>query len=283
MCWRSLLVVILSHLSSQSPRTVFSAKPLVNNYLHIAVDLTLSKLVQQEKADIPTSRVQCYVVLGSLLFYDIELTMQELEKRNVVKSVVDIWMEDGSELERWMAKKATALGWLGLLSLGTERLTKNGVDPTSIFRGVIEVAKSIAEDYSGNDDEDEEGDNGQNVWEDVDDEQGNAFADVDEDADIDLHDNAAYNKVLHDQAMFAGYGGGFDFDDDGEDDLESPLDDVDELFVMEQVFASLEGKEPQAFAALRAGLPEEVVNDVNMLALKSQERKVEAAKKAAAK
>ena len=278
-----------------NPIPSIPVKPFINNYLHLTVELTLSKLIQQESNDLPQTRVQCYSVIGSLLFYDVEATMRELEGRQAVQKVVLLWIADGSEIERWSAKKATVLGWLGMLSLGIERLVRNGVDPSALFRGAIEMAKALKDDYEGGGNEEGESDDNDNMnsgeadfasnWD-----NSGTFASLegDEDGDVDLHNNQEYMKLIRggnaDDPNFLGYGGflGGEWDDDDEDeDFESPLDDVNELIVMEQVFNQLSASEPQAFEALKGTLPQETIGAIGDLYAAAQAAKAEAAAKAA--
>lgn len=270
-CRKALhLFLSIFHIASQKPES----KPFVDRYVHSTNDITIAKLKEEQDKDFATLRVQCYTVIGSLFFYNAELEMQELEQRNMVKPIMDKWIEDAAEIDKYGSKKATVLGWLALLSMGSERLERNGVNPAVLVRGVIEIGQSLSEDYDQrNNDED-------NDFEDEgamppmppdgfdDDELGGAnFEDGDEDGDININGDAGYRGVISgDPMMMMGGFGGEDWDAlDDDDDFESPLDDVNEIILLEEVLNRFAAAEPQKFEAIKTSLPPDTLNQVASL------------------
>ena len=175
-------------------------------------------------------------------------------------------MQDAADIERRSSKKGAVLGWLALISLGSDRLRTSGVDVGALVRGAIELGKSLNDDYDkdGEDDVDGFEDSDDDIanaaqWGDMDGPQG--FEGADEDGDIDI-----YGKNNAEMMMFAGggFGGKWD-DDDDDDDFESPIDDVNEFVVLEEVFARLAQSEPAKLEAIKAGLPPDTLVAVGEL------------------
>mmetsp|Transcript_14605 Transcript_14605/g.29784 ORF Transcript_14605/g.29784 Transcript_14605/m.29784 type:complete len:1073 (-) Transcript_14605:34-3252(-) len=260
---RKALGLFLSvfHTASQRPES----KPFIDQYLPAATDITLSKLKEKSTADFASTRVQCYTVLGALLFYNVSSAAAELERRSALGTVVGMWMQDAADVEKRSSKKGAVLGWLALISLGSERLQRSGVDMADLVRGVIELGKSLSDDYdrAGEEDDDDglDDDDVANAaqWGDMDGPQG--FDGADEDGDIDI-----LGKNNAEMMMFAGGGFGGKWDDDDDDDeFESPIDDVNEFVVLEEVFARLAQSEPAKLEAIKAGLPPDTLAAVGEL------------------
>ena len=213
--------------------------------------------------------MQCYTVLGALLFYNVEAEAAELEKRSALGVVVSMWVKDAADVEKRSSRKAAVLGWLALISLGSERLDRNGIDVGVLIRGVIDFGKGLHELYDGmageEEDEDEDGmgpDIGEVAnWGDID---GPApFEDADEDGDVNIS-GAAYNPTFGDSLMFFGGEGKWD-DDDEEEEFESAIDDVNEFILLEEVLSRFGQTEPQRLDAIKAGLPPESLVAVSEL------------------
>ena len=165
------------------------------------------------------------------------------------------------------------LGWLALLSMGSERLERNGVNPAVVVRGVIELGQSLSEDYNdrlNNNFDDEAEDEGAMPpmpphGFDDDEFEGATLDDAaDEDGDINIAGNADYQRVISgDPMMMMGGFGADDWgDDDDDDDFESPLDDVNEIVLIEDVLNRFAAAEPQKFEAIKSTLPAETLNQV---------------------
>ncbi|GMH72752.1 hypothetical protein TrST_g12124 [Triparma strigata] len=263
------LFLSIFHIASQKPES----KPFVDRYVHSTNDITIAKLQEEKDKDFATTRVQCYTVIGSLLFYNAELEMGELEQRGMVEPIMKKWIEDAAEIDKYGSKKATVLGWLALLSMGSERLERNGINPALVVRGVIELGQSLSEDYNdrlNNNFDDEEEDEGAMPpmppdGFDDDEFEGATLDDAgDEDGDINIAGNADYQRVISgDPMMMMGGFGADDWgDDDDDDDFESPLDDVNEIVLIEDVLNRFAAAEPQKFEAIKSTLPAETLNQV---------------------
>jgi len=272
------------------------AMPVVtvtDQYLGAVLDMVLIKLDQQRESDMSPTRVQCYTVIGSLLYYNNELTISALETRNGVSTVFSMWLADFDEFERYLSKKATVLGWLSVLDLGSERCKRNGLDLSVLVKGAIQMAKSLKEDYKGDggsDDEDDHGvasfvgAGGTKFSEYVDDEdeggegmgEEGEWGDEDEDGDRAAEDGFNFGGGGLDNFDFAGMG----FDED-EDDYETPLDGVRECIILQNTLNTFAQREGPVFEEVKRGLGEEMMGYVAELYQEAAVQREEEAKELA--
>jgi hypothetical protein len=261
------LFMSIFHAAKQMPVT-----PMVDRYIPMVLDMVLGKLDQQKVNDMSTTRVQCYTVIGSLLYYNPQITFAELEKRNA-NVVFKMWHADFEELEKFLAKKTTVLGWLSVLSLGSDVLLRNGLDLPVLVRGAIELSTSLKDDYEGKykngedgeDDEEVEGMTGAGGTKFASAGQQGGFEDdeeeewEDEDGDIDDGDDYRFGGNVND---FMGMG--FD-DDDDDDDFDSPLDEVRDVCVLQDVLNGFASREAAVFEQVKSQLPPETLQQCAVL------------------
>ncbi len=265
-----------------------SVMPFTDNYLATVNDITLAKLNHQSECDISATRIQCYTVIGSLLWYNVEKEFAELERRGVVSAIMTMWIKDYEDLDKWMSKKATVLGWLAFLTLGSDRLQRNGVDVTLLVRGVIEICSSLRDDSAAKGDDDSDGED------DIDGADpafpqnqiaaASAFADApddEEDGDVDFYgDHPFTNPNIGQDAWLFG-GGGWDEDDEDYGEYETPLDDVKEVIILEEVLNGFMAREPEVFAGVKSALPQETVQKCGVLFAEAASQRAELASKGA--
>ena len=62
-------------------------------------DIVLAKLRQQVNADLTLTWIAIFQVLGSALFYNLQMELAELEKRGVTQQVFGQWTKDCEKME----------------------------------------------------------------------------------------------------------------------------------------------------------------------------------------
>merc|ERR1712070_1307222 len=92
----------------------------VDGYISTINEIILGKLGQVVNADVPLTRISIYQVLGSALYYNPQLELAELEKREVTAQVFQKWMEDAATKDmndRWLPRKMSILGLASILAI----------------------------------------------------------------------------------------------------------------------------------------------------------------------
>jgi len=225
----------------------------VDNYLPAINDISLPKLGRQAANPNPLTRIAIFSVLGSALYYNPQLELEELEKRGVTTQVLQQWMKDMEHMDRWIPRKMTVMGLSAILQLPTSSMPASviGVLP-QLLSSVIMVCNAMQEDANQ---ETEDGHVDPNVghaaaqqdeWEDEDDEG------FDENEDVRNEADAAYVEALNklsatgdmgDMASFLEN----DWDDYDEDDdnFQSSWDNLNELIVFSDILRGAFQKEPE--------------------------------------
>lgn len=228
----------------------------VDNYLPAINDISLPKLGRQAANPNPLTRIAIFSVLGSALYYNPKLELEELEKRGVTAQVLQQWMKDMEHMDRWIPRKMTVMGLSAILQLPTSSMPASvtSVLP-QLLSSVIMVCNAMQEDaHQGT----EEGHNvdpniaqaaaQQDQWEDEDeDDEG-----FDENEDVRNEADAAYVEALNklsatgemgDMASFLAN----DWDDYDEDDdnFQSSWDTLNELVVFSDTLRGAFQKEPE--------------------------------------
>lgn len=232
----------------------------VDSYLSIINDVTLLKLSQQVNAEMPLTRIACYQIIGSCLFYNPLLELQELEKRGVTQQVMTEWTKDAAKMEKWLPRKLTVLGMASIFHLPTSSLPQSVASQLpQIMASAVEMCENMYDDAEKK--EDEEDDVLEEEEEEVDeDEDGYG-----EDEDVTSETEEAYMDALN---KLSGTGDisnflvGEDWDQDGDDlddDYTSPIDDIDQLIFLSETLTSAFQKEPEAYKQVQAALPPNVV------------------------
>lgn len=234
----------------------------VDEYLPTIIDVVLGKLGQQVNNEVPLTRLMIFQVLGSALYYNPQLTLAEFEKRTCTHQVFTQWMKDVDDMDKWLSKKMTVLGFSSVLRLPTSSLPQSvgSLIPQIITTVVNVTAKMKEEAEKGRKDDDddnaieEDGDGGDDDWD-----------GFDENEDVTNTADEAYMDALNklsasgDVAKFL-MGDGWDDDlDEDDDDYYSPIDNVDELHFMKDVLSTAFQREPEAYQQVQAALPAETV------------------------
>jgi importin-7 len=233
----------------------------IDMYIPIINEIVLGKLGQQVNSESPTTRLSVYQVLGSALYYNPQLELVELEKRDVTQQVFQRWMKDAEAMDAHLARKMTVLGLSSILSIPAASLPPSVASslPALIDAAVrITIAlKTDAEGGAANEDDENIGDANE-----ADDDVGDVDHGFAEDEDVTNEVDESYRKALQgvtswddDMAKFL-LGG--DWDEDREDvdaDFTSPLDRVDELLFLNDTLKAAFQREPEVYQQIQAALP----------------------------
>jgi len=239
----------------------------VDEYLPTINKVTLNKLGQQVNNDVPLTRLIAFQVLGSALYYNPQLELAELESRGVTHQVFSQWMKDTKNMDKWLSKKMTVLGFSSILRLPASSLPQSVVSmiPDIISTVVNVTAKMKEEAEKGHDDEDD------NAIEEDGDGGDEEFEGFDENEDVTNAANEAYVDALNklsasgDVAQFL-MGNMWDDDlEDDDDDYYSPIDRVDELLYMKEILSAAFQREPEIYQQVQAALPAETVTTCQQL------------------
>lgn len=241
----------------------------IDNYIPFLNEIVLAKLGQQVTAEVPTTRISIYQVLGSALYYNPTLELLELEKRGVTQQVFTKWMQDADSMERWLPRKLTVLGLTAILVLPSTALPASmaGSIPP-IIHTVVKLALRMKDEADkgetdGEDDIDED-----HVRRDETVDLDHGFS---EDEDVKNEVDEAYRQAIAgvtnwDDDMTKFLLG--EWDDDGEDvdeDYISPIDQVNELLVLSDTLAHAFQREPEVYQAINAALPPETAANCQRL------------------
>jgi hypothetical protein len=236
----------------------------VDGYIPVINDIVLAKLGQQADAENPMTRHVIFQVLGSVMYYNPELALLELEKRGVTTQVIGQWTSDIDAMDSHLSRKMSLLGLLSTLRIPTSLLPPHvcTVIPDIIAMCVKLAAKmkEDAEKGGGKDDDANiDGEDGDN------DDDDNEWEGFDEDEDVNNPNDEAYMSAMNklssggDISQFL-MGDGWDEDDEElDDDFHSPIDNVDELHYLNDVLRAAYVREPDAYRQVQSALSTEVV------------------------
>jgi len=255
----------------------------VDRYIPFMNDVTLGKLGQQIKAEVPLTRISIYQVLGSALYYNPQLELVELEKRGVTQQVFSQWMIDAEKMDRWLPRKLTVLGLASILTLPTNVLPQpiaNSLPP--LIHTVVKMSLALKE----------ESEKGETAATDGVVERGKDEEAVDldkgfaEDEDVKNEVDEAYRKALQGVSNWEDDMAKFllgDWDEDAEDvdeDYVSPIDQVDELVLLSDTLKHAFQREPEAYQAVQSALPPESVTACQQLFTTADAMRAQAAQQA---
>ena len=237
----------------------------VDSYIPIINDVVLAKLALLIDVENSATRHVLYQVLGSLLYYNPELELHELDKRGVTSHVFAQWMKEVDGMDGWLTRKMTVLGFLSMLRIPALTLLPHvGTMLPNIISMSVKLAAKMKEDAEKGkkddnedeiNDEEEDGNNG-------DDDDWEGF---DEDEDVNNKEDEAYMSAMNklsaggDMSQFL-LGNGWDDDDDEvDDDFHSPIDNVDELHFLNDVLKEAYTRDPEIYRQVQAALSQETI------------------------
>jgi hypothetical protein len=248
----SLFMTILNHCPGR-----------IHPYIPFFNEVVLGKLGEQLNNEVPLTRYSVYQVLGSALYYQPEIELQELERRGVTSQVFVKWMEDSAKMDKWLTKKLTVLGFASIFLLPAASLPQSIVSILpQLMDTVVQLSLAMKAELSKEDpnkDSNVEIDDVKPISEDV----GDLDQGFDESEDVTNEVDEAYRKALvgdldDDMARFL-LG---DWDEEGDDvdeDYSSPLDGIDQLIFLSDALQAAFQREPDAYKQVRGAMSPESV------------------------
>jgi len=239
---------------------LLNCKGMIDNYLPAINDLVLTKLGQQAGADTPQTRIALFVVLGAALFYNPQAELMELEKKGFTKDVFTQWIEDAAQMEKWLPRKMTVVGFCSMLQLPSASLPPSiSAMIPQIITVMTTITGKIEEDANKTD---EGGDDlGVGSPDHAYDEDFEGFG---EDEDVHSVTDDAYLDALknlsgHDDVARFLIGDAWLDDDDEDDDFISPLDDIETLNIYKNSLRAAFDREPVFYQQVQGALPQDIV------------------------
>jgi hypothetical protein len=237
----------------------------VDSYIPIINDVVLAMLALLTDVENSAIRHVLYQVLGSLLYYNPELELHELDKRGVTSQVFAQWMKEVDGMDGWLTRKMTVLGFLSMLRIPASTLLPHvGTMLPNIISMSVKLTAKMKEDAEkgkkddnedDNDEEEEDGHNG-------DDDDWEGF---DEDEDVNNKEDEAYMSAMNklsaggDISQFLRGDGWDDDDDEVDDDFHSPIDNVDELHFLNDMLKEAYTRDPEIYRQVQAALSQETI------------------------
>ena len=237
----------------------------VDNYVAMINEIALGKLGQQVNSEVAWTRIAVYQVLGSALYYNPELELQELEKRGVTQQVFGKWMKDAKDMDRWLPRRLTVLGLASILKIPTSSLPQSvGNALPQLIAAMVTISIQLKEESEKVSKDDDDGGGG-NVVETatLEDDDGNEGFAEDEDVVNDMDD--AFQAALNGDGSWEENMNRFlmghieDHGEDFDEDFTSPLDQVDELLYLSDSMRGAFGREPEAYQKVQQSMPPETV------------------------
>jgi hypothetical protein len=235
----------------------------VDAYVQFMNEIALGKLGQQVNEEIPLTRISIYQVLGSALYYQPQLELGELEKRGVTQQVFGKWMADAEGMDKWLPRKLTVLGLASILQIPTTGL------PASIASAVPQLIDTVVRMSLALKTDADKGETGANDGIDEEAHFNEDVGDLDhgfgEDQDVTNEVDEAYRKALSGATDWDEDISKFllgDWDEDGDEvdeDYTSPIDQVEELILVNDVLTAAFQREPEVYQQIQSALPAETV------------------------
>lgn len=231
----------------------------VDSYVPVINDIILTKLGQEVNAEIPSTRHVIFQILGSALYYNPALELQELETRGITHQVIGQWLKETDHMDGWLSQKMSVLGLLSILRIPASSLPQHvGTMIPNIISAAVKLAAKMKEDA-----EKVKEDDGAIEPEAGDDDEWEGF---DEDEDVaNPNNDEAYMSAMSkisaggDISQFL-LGDGWDEDEDDDvDDFHSPLDNLDEVHFVNDVLKEAYQREPEIYQQVQAALSSETV------------------------
>ncbi|KAL2459824.1 Importin beta-like SAD2 [Forsythia ovata] len=258
----------------------------VDHWVEPYIRITMERLRRTEK---PYLKCLLMEVVADALYYNASLALNVLQKLNIATEVFNLWFQmleqtkksgARANFKREHDKKVCCLGLASLIPLpadqlpgeALERVFKSTLDLLVAYKDqVAEAAKEEAEDDDDmdnfqTDDEDEEGDE-------FDKEMGVDDEDGDEADSLQLQKLAARAKAFRSTESDDDDETDDDFSDDEE--LQSPIDDVDPFVFFVDIIKALQASDPMRFQNLTQTLDFRYQALANGVAQHAEQRRVE--------
>lgn len=222
-----------------------NCRGLVDNYLPVINDDILGELRQSTIDDKELlTRIAIFQVLGSALYYNPQLQLQELEKRGATKPVFSQWIKDSDKMESWLSRKIIVLAFSSVLQLPITSLPPSFTDGiTHIITCATKIMEKMEKDSQDIENSEAISEELEEEWEE---EDLTGFTE-DQDVSININDEPYIDALLGRKTVddFSRFLIGDDWDeDDDDDDYASPIDDIDTLLFYTDSLNAVFQREP---------------------------------------
>jgi len=260
----------------------------VDDQVGAYLDLALGRLRLTENKKLQSN---CMEVVANALYYNPLLTMQQLAHKGALQYVFTSWftmISKTSEKSGKMLyfkqinnKKICVLGLGALLQLPTDAVPPEvHAGMPQVFQGVVHLLVKLKEQMEA---AEKEGDGEDDGEDDEDDQGAGGDADNDDADDDDADDDESeYLKKLAAKARAIRLGEQSDDSDDDfsiDDEVQTPIDDIDPFVTFSDMIASLQSNDQQKLGILTSSADDTVRAAVQMCMQFAEHRRVQIAKR----
>ncbi|GER26335.1 ARM repeat superfamily protein [Striga asiatica] len=266
----------------------------VDHWVEPYLRITMERLRRTER---PYLKCLLMEVVADALYYNASLTLNILQKLNVATEVFNLWFQmlqqtkksgKRANFKREQDKKVCCLGLTSLLPLSADQLPGEALE--RVFKSTLDLLVAYKDQLaeSAKEEEGEDDDDMDNFQtEDEDDDE----VDSDKDMGLDAEDgDEAESAKLQKLAARAKAFRSTEFDDDDSDDdfsddeeLQSPIDDIDPFIFFVDTVKALQASDPVRFQNLTQTLDFHYQALANGVAQHAEQRRVEIEKEKLAK
>ncbi|CAA0808845.1 Importin beta-like SAD2 [Striga hermonthica] len=269
----------------------------VDHWVEPYLRITMERLRRTER---PYLKCLLMEVVADALYYNASLTLNILQKLNVATEVFNLWFQmlqqtkksgKRANFKREQDKKVCCLGLTSLLPLSADQLPGEALE--RVFKSTLDLLVAYKDQLaeSAKEEEEEEGEDDDDMdnfqTEDEDDDE----VDSDKDMGLDAEDgDEAESAKLQKLAARAKAFRSTEFDDEDSDDdfsddeeLQSPIDDIDPFIFFVDTVKALQASDPMRFQNLTQTLDFHYQALANGVAQHAEQRRVEIEKEKLAK
>ncbi|XP_010525660.1 PREDICTED: importin beta-like SAD2 homolog isoform X2 [Tarenaya hassleriana] len=265
-----------------------TCKGQVDHWLEPYLRITLDRLRCAEKTSLKCLLIE---VIADAFYYNAALTLSILQNLGVAKDILTLWFQmlqqkkksgAPANFKREHDKKVCCLGLISLLSLPAGQLPEEVLPP--VFRALLELLVAykdqVAAANEAEAEEEEDGDDDDMDAFQTDDEDENDDGDEVEDQDADEADDSKLRKLAAKAKDFRHYSeeddySEDDFSDDDDDELDSPIDEVDPFVFFMDTVTAMQATEAVKFQNLTQTLDAHYQGLANSIAQHTQLRRAE--------
>ncbi|KAL0392541.1 UNVERIFIED_CONTAM: Importin beta-like SAD2 [Sesamum radiatum] len=266
----------------------------VDHWVEPYLRITVERLRRAEK---PYLKCLLIEVVADALYYNASLALNILQKLNVATEVFNLWFQmlqqtkksgARANFKREHDKKVCCLGLTSLLPLPADQLPGEALE--RVFKSTLDLLVAykdqVAEASKEEEEEGEDDDDMGNFQTDEEDDDADSDKDMGVDEDGDEADSVKLQKLAaRARAFRSTESDDEDSDDDFSDDeeLQSPIDDVDPFVFFVDIIKALQASDPLRFQNLTQTLDFRYQALANGVAQHAEQRRIEIEKEKMAK
>ncbi|KMZ59542.1 putative Importin-7 [Zostera marina] len=229
-----------------------NCKGQIDHYIEPYLRIAISRLQRAEKSYLKCLLIE---VIANALYYNASLTLTILQKFGVATDVFNLWFQMIQEVKksgvrihfrREHDKKICCLGLTSMLLLPSDQLPDDALQ--RVFKATLDLLVSYKDQIAeANKEEDDVNDDDMDGFQSDEDED----EDGDEEEDGDELSSLRLQKLAAQASAFRS-----DYDDDDDDDysddeeLQSPIDDIDTFIFFVETVTAFQGTYPTRFQSL---------------------------------